>query len=282
MRTTLPTELSALKSCQHLVGTLIRRVVWLTLIHLIVAAISHGPQFTTYNTSQVEPKLTPRSRVSLGSIVAPTISRRYDCSGGLEVDFPSGRALVDQAIDDALEWLEKCEPCRRMFNSEDPTYGAALLRRLKRNKVFVISEKIPRRWILSSDDKKLTVLEAEEFGSAGAKVQDLFGPTQGEMRKPCIYVNRRAFIATGDVAENFALYKLPPPVQRATAILHELGHVAGILQYDGDDEKEPENKKRSGQNTNCIRLNCISCKSATCPNAPVQRTKRRRSPATRS
>ncbi|HET6980081.1 MAG TPA: hypothetical protein VFI24_27355 [Pyrinomonadaceae bacterium] len=173
---------------------------------------------------------------------------------------------VDQAIDDALEILKTCESCRQLFNSEDSNYAIRLLARLKHNKVFVISEKTPLRWVVSSDRKLKTIKTSNLKGAAG--VVDLAAPrARGEMIRPCIYLHPKKFIVTGEPAEYYALYGLKPAVQRAVAILHELGHVAGILQYDGDSSKEERNK--SVANTNCVRVNCISrIVLRPCPGAP--------------
>jgi len=52
------------------------------------------------------------------------ITRKYDCSGGLKVKSEQGEKYVAEAIDDALDLLETCAPCRQMFDSDDPTYAS--------------------------------------------------------------------------------------------------------------------------------------------------------------
>ena len=202
------------------------------------------------------------------------IPRKYDCSGGLKVNSEQGEKYVAEAINDALDILKSCGPCRDMFDSEDASYAIDLLERLKKNHGIIISARVPEDWSFSSRYQKLNVKSTGGFGDAAAMVIDLGRSSSGEMKLPCIYVNSTNFLVTGATAEDFALYGLDPPAQRAVAILHELAHVAGIIQADGDEKDEGH---KSGANTDCIRHNCISCKEfRNCPGVAESVRKHRR------
>lgn len=190
---------------------------------------------------------------------------KYDCVGDLPYSSIAGHENVERAIDDALDLLKNCDKCRRMFSKKDPAYAIKLLKRLRRDGVIVISERVPVRSRLSRNGKRLTVYESAKLDDAAA-VMDLVSSKSRAMVKPCIYINPKGFIVTGERAENYALYPLRRPVQRAVAILHELGHVAGVLGEDGEDTDE--SRKRSVANTNCVRENCVSCKLYPCPVFP--------------
>jgi hypothetical protein len=159
-----------------------------------------------------------------------------------------------------------------MFHDEDPTYAIKLLKRLRRDKVIIISDVAPSGLKLSPDRKK-PKREAESLEGAAAATVDLAGSRPGEMVRPCIYIHPKGFLATGQRATDAALYRLKPHLQRAVAILHELGHVAGILQED--DLKRDKLAEKSKANTNCVRLNCISCiESNPCPGIVKRRRPR--------
>ncbi|HVQ38406.1 MAG TPA: hypothetical protein VMS31_12780, partial [Pyrinomonadaceae bacterium] len=163
-----------------------------------------------------------------------------------------GKEYIEQAIDDALKILKDCELCRQMFDSEGSNYPIDLLEQLRRDKAIIISPEAPTRWKLSANRKKLTVKLSQKLNSAAAGVVDLLERRAGEMGLPCIYVNPTGFMVTGSRAENFGLYGLEPRVQRSVALIHELAHVAGVLQFDGDEGEEPKNNVKSGANTNCV------------------------------
>lgn len=169
----------------------------------------------------------------------------------------AGEAHLKRAINDVLDILSECQPCRLMFASKDQDYAIDLLKRMRRNKSIIISSKIPTQWKLSSN-YKLRVKSSEDFGDAAAAVRDLAGSNPGKMQMPCIYINVAGFFVTAEPAESFALYGLEPPVQRAVAIIHELAHVADVIEIDGGETEEL--RKKSVANTDCVRGNCISCK----------------------
>ena len=92
------------------------------------------------------------------------------------------------------------------------------------------------------------------------------------MKSPCVYINKANFVVTGAPAPpNFGLYLLYPNEQREMAILHELAHVAGVIQFDGDEKGDLKGTK-SLANTSCIRANCVPCTELTkfkaCPGVP--------------
>lgn len=258
--------------------------MWLLLTFLFLGTLPACLSIPTYRTS-AQRKLPSRPPPTVNVIAAPPAKPEYDCSGNLEThDSEVGRQYIEQAIDEALAKLRTCQPCREMFKKGDETYAIKLLEKLRRNKVFIITANVPKEWKFSNDYKKLWVLESEKIATPGAQVIDLSKASSGEMKRPCIYVNSTGFIATGGPADNYAVYTLNPRIQRAVAILHELGHVAGILQPDGpegDEERKGQRAKsfrKSAANTNCVRLRCISCNaSETCPNIPEPLKKERQS-----
>jgi hypothetical protein len=184
---------------------------------------------------------------------------KYNCFGK-QVYSKEGQRNLERAIADALQILKGCKSCQQMFDRTNPNYAIDLLERLDRDKVFIISSVIPRTFLLGRDHQLLRVSSFQKFNKAAAATLDLASALGGrktgeEMRKPCIYINPDAFIVSGKPAEDYALYGLEPAVQRAIAILHELGHVAGILPLDNDGDR------KSAANTDCVRLNCISCEA---------------------
>lgn len=272
MHTYFSSGLSVFRGHHHARPRLFRRIIWLALI-LLVSHVSANLQAQAVD-SEAKPKLViPQKPLGTDNATATT-KPRYDCSGGLQVASEVGRAYIEQAIDDALNILKTCEPCHQMFDSEDPNYAIELLKRLRQDNAIIISEATPRRFLLSPDRQKLTVDEREELKTAGA-VLDLLGSRTGEMKLPCLYLNPKAFIVTGRPAENYGLYGLDPRTQRAVAILHELGHIARVIQPDGGDPAGKSDK--SVANTDCIRRNCISCEPLRlCPGMPERPKKRRR------
>lgn len=200
-------------------------------------------------------------------------SPAYDCLGKIDSWSMEDHKLIEQALDDAQKLLETCQSCRQMF-SDDPNYAINLLKRLRRDKVIVITKEAPvNDFKLSADGKRLTVKQTEQLNDAGAGTQDVAGngvkvPFK-EMIKPCIYINLNGYIATGKPAENYALYRLPPHLQRALGILHELGHVAGAIADDGQTDAL---RNESVASTDCIRRNCVSCQVFECPGMPKRRS----------
>lgn len=198
----------------------------------------------------------------------PPTRPRYDCSGGLQKHSKEAEAYIEEAENEALRILRSCPSCRRLFDPKDDDYAIELLEGLRRDQAIILSTSVPKKSQLNKDGT-LKVEKPEKFNdTTGAETIDLFGktPVGQPMKLPCIYVNANAFMATGRPAEKYGLYGLTPPIQRAAALLHELAHAAGILQSDGKASKDGNNDK-SGDNTNCIRQNCISCSAfAVCPN----------------
>jgi hypothetical protein len=280
MRTYLSTGLSVCRGRHHARQVFVRQILWLVSTCLLIGHIPPGFRFAPAYSAPAERRLSSQPQPTIKEKSTPSVSPKYDCSGGLQQYSETGQAYIERAIDDALDILKRCALCSRIFDSEDPNYAIELLERLRRDKVIIISAEAPTRWALSPDRKKLKVISSERLDEAAAAVIDLAGPRDGEMKRPCIYVNPTGFIVTGRPAEKFALYGLKPHVQRAVAMLHELGHVAGVIQYDGEETKEPQDNGKSAANTNCIRWNCISCKVyQPCPGAPeplkLRRPKRR-------
>ena len=257
MRTRLFACVTVLRGDHHARQLFIRRFIGLVAVFVVSATVL---PIVRSSTSQSRPnrgqaaKQTPPASNKPGSPGGP----KYDCVGSLTEHQISDkeRQHIEKAIDDALDMLRTSEPCRRMFSEKDPNYAIELLKRLRKDRVFVVSEDTPLTWRLSDDRQKLAIITRSSLADAGAGVVDLLGARSGEMLVPCIYINPKQFLVTGKPAENFALYGLEPSVQRAVAILHELGHVAGVLQFDGT----PELRDKSAKNTDCIRKNCISCK----------------------
>ncbi|HXQ72426.1 MAG TPA: hypothetical protein VN844_18160 [Pyrinomonadaceae bacterium] len=199
----------------------------------------------------------------------PPVKSAYDCAGKIRYSPIEGHWRIEQAIDDALKLLEKCESCRRMFSS-DPQYAIDLLKRMRQDKVIIVSEAAPVLFKLSRDGKRLKVYESQTLGEAGAVTQDVADPKlkspSGPMVYPCIYINPNEFIATDKPPVNSALYGLPPRTQRAVGILHELAHVARVIADDGQETEAL--RDISVASTNCVRRNCVTCEVFECPGAP--------------
>lgn len=250
----------SLESCVSCGGTHNRHncldwLAWLIAVGILVAAL-----FSTFQLPVVS-KQSPHhvfAQKHKRNNRETSVSPKYDCSGGLPHSSIDGNLFVEEAIDEALDILTKCESCRRMFGTKDPDYAIKLLKRLRRDKVILISESAPTVFKLSPNGKRLKVYESEGLKDAAAVSLDVGKRRGKEMENPCVYINPKEFIATGGRAENYALYRLNPITQRALAIIHELGHVAGILSQDGGQTEEL--RKKSVANTDCIRQNCISCK----------------------
>src|SRR5437870_2577192 len=186
----------------------IRAALGLVLIYLIAGTIPSFclKQIASYETTQHRIRRTGARR-----------SPKYDRSGGLQVHSKQGDEYVEQAINDALKILKRCDLCRRMFDSENSNYAIKLLERLKRDKVIIISAAIPADFSLSPNHKKLTVKTSRKFDGAAAQVIDLARTQSGEMVRPCVYINSEGFIVTGRAAEGFSLYGLERADQRAVA-----------------------------------------------------------------
>lgn len=280
MHNYLSAVLSVFRGRHHARQVFIRQILWLLLACLLIGHVLPGFRSTPIQRPPSEHGLPNQSRPTKKENASTPVLPRYDCSGGLRQDSKAGQEYIEQAINDALDILKRCKYCRQMFDSEGSDYAIELLERLRQDKVIIISAKAPTRWILSHDHKTLKVIETENLNESAAVVVDLARSRTGEMKKPCMYINPAGFIVTGARAENFGLYRVPPHVQRAVAILHELGHIAGVLQYDGQAKEDPLGNRKSVENTDCVRANCISCKAfRPCPNAPEplkqQRSKRK-------
>ncbi len=258
MRTYSSDVLSVFRGGNHARQLFIRRIFSVVFTFVLTGHILLGPDFTPANSIQTK-RPTPKQRRPLRRSV---ISPGYDCVGELRQHITeTGKQNIEQAIDDALDILRNCESCRQVFHERDSNYAIRLLEKLRRDQVFIISEETPLTFNLSNNRKRLKILTRSSLNDAAAGVVDLAARKArpgGPMLKPCIYVNPRGFIVTGKRAEGFGLYVLNPAMQRALAILHELGHVAGVLQRDGGETEELRHK--SVRNTNCIRLNCTLCK----------------------
>ncbi|HSD45817.1 MAG TPA: hypothetical protein VLB87_04310 [Pyrinomonadaceae bacterium] len=238
----------------------LRCPVSLFIACLFIASLGPGIQVTSADLPNGDSRFAQRGNGTDKRNASP----KYDCVGNLPSSPIAGNENVEQAIDDALELLNTCATCRRMFG-KDPNYASKLLKKLRREGVIVISEFVPVRSRLSTDGKHLKVYASLQLKDAAA-VRDLVDSKSRAMVKPCIYINPNEFIVTGKRAENYAMYGLRPPLQRAVAILHELGHVTGALGEDGEDTAQM--RKRSTANTSCVRENCVSCKIYPCPVFP--------------
>lgn len=246
------------------IGAVLLPLLLVTASLVIAIAILHQ-QFTPVRSSQTAQSVPRKSGKTTRN--SGSASPKYDCAGNIPHRSIEGEQNVERAIDDALHLLETCEACRRMF-STNPTYAINLLKRLRRDKVIIISDSYPAVSRLSPDGKRLKVYESKKLQSAAALTRGLVKSKSRELVRPCIYINPTEFIVTGKRAENYALYLLDPPVQRAVAMLHELAHVAGILPPDGEPDQPKDLKGRSVANTDCVRSNCVSCVFSACPALP--------------
>lgn len=280
MHNYLSSVLSVFRGRHHARQVFIRQILWLLLACLLIGHMLPGFRSTPIQRPPSQHRLPNQSQPTKKEKVSSPVLPRYDCSGGLQQNSKAGQEYIEQAVKDALDILKRCKHCRQIFDSEGSDYPIELLERLRQDKVIIISAESPTIWRLSHDHKTLKVIESEKLKESAAVVVDLAGSRAGEMKKPCMYINPMGFIVTGQRAENFGLYGLPPHVQRAVAIIHELGHIAGVIQYDGQEREDPLGNRKSVENTNCVRANCISCKAfQPCPNAPEplkqQRSKRK-------
>ena len=265
MHTYFFTELSVFRGSHHARPRFFRQFLWLLFTSMFIGHML--PPFSPTAHSAQTQRTPPPQRQSTGT-TRQSSSPKYPCSGQLLRDTKVETRYIEQAIKDAIDILKKCEQCWKLFDSEDPNYAINLLMGLVRDQVIVISEESPFDFTFSSD-RNLKVIKSEKLlGAAGTL--DLRGPVAGKMVRPCIYIHPRRFLVTGQRAEGYGLYGLEPPEQRAVAILHELGHVAGVIQSDEGLTKDGTDK--SVANTDCIRKNCISgIIMRPCPGVPPRR-----------
>lgn len=201
-------------------------------------------------------------------------SPAYDCAGRIDHSSIEGNKLIDEAINEALRLLKKCDSCWRMFG-DDPDYAINRLKKMKEDKAIIISSEAPvYDFHLSPDGKRLTVKTTQMLNDAAAATQDVADPKASaksrDMVKPCMYINPNEFIVIdGKDAGRYALFNLPSATQRALAILHELGHVTRAIA--DDDDKTEKGRNLSVASTDCIRCNCIECEVFQCPGAPPRR-----------
>jgi hypothetical protein len=275
MHTYFFAELSVFRRSQHARHKFVRQLLWFVFTSIFIGHMLSVFNPTAY-TARTQ-RQRPRQRQSTTKHKeTQSSSPKYPCSGELLRDTKVETRYIEQAIKDAIAILKKCAQCWKLFDSEDPDYAVNLLTRLKQDQVIVIAEKSPVRWILSSD-RRLKVIESGKLPGAAGTL-DLAGPRTGEMKRPCIYIHPKGFLVTGELADGYGLFGLEPPEQRAVAILHELAHVAGIIQPD--EGLTEQGQYKSVANTNCIRVNCISGSiMRPCPGVPL-RIKPPRTPPT--
>lgn len=262
MHTYSPPELCLRGRRRHVSG-IYRRLFSFLLACLFIACLA--PSFRSSADSPVSEQLGQTT-------TKKPESPAYDCAGDIPYSHIEGHKLIEKAIDEALKLLGKCESCRRMF-SDDPDFAINLLKRMRQDKAIIISEAAPVRFKLSGDGKRLKVYESQKLADSAAVTQDVADPKARSkspiMVKPCIYINPKQFIATGETAYKHPLFPLSAPVDGAVAILHELAHVARVIALDGPETEET--RKKSGANTDCVRRNCDSCEFFECPGAPPRR-----------
>ncbi len=272
MHTYFFTELSVFRGSHHARHRFFRQILWLVFTSMFIGHML--PPFGPTPHSAQTQRTPPPQRQSTGT-TRQSSSPKYPCSGQLLRDTKVETRYIEQAIKDAIDILKNCQQCWKLFDSEDPNYAINLLMELQRDQVIVISEESPLRFIFSSD-RYLKVFESAKL-VGGAATVDLAGARTGQMKRPCIYIHPKRFLVTGQKAEAYGLFGLEAPEQRAVAILHELAHVAGIIQPDEGLNKE--GKSKSVENTDCIRLNCKSCSTLRpCPGGQL-RIKPRRNPS---
>jgi hypothetical protein len=258
MYTYLSSELSVFRGCHYARNKYFRPILWQTFTCVLIAFLSSYAYGTETNRQS-----TPKSRSS------QPISGKYNCTGGGRLKSNVSRKFLDQAIIDALAILQDCEPCRKMFlGYEDPI---DLLKWLDEDGRIVMSPEYPIGF-----NPRTSEVETEPFDSDTAGITiNLTGGRLGAMQDPCIYINPAQFIALDIPAERFGLYKVGRAEARAIGIIHELGHVAGCIPYDGIYVDKTGQK--SVENTDCIRKNCVPCNTFDPCTGVLQQPTRQRS-----
>lgn len=231
---------------------------------LFIASLAPSFQFSE------QADLAVSSKADLTNTRKSSKSPAYDCAGNIDHSPIEGNKLIERAIDEALTLLETCQSCWRMFG-DDPQYAVNRLKKMRRDKVIIISDEAPWYFTLSPDGKRLTVIKSQMLNDAAAATLDVADTNaksrSRDMVMPCMYINPNEFIVIENKdAGRFALFNLNPATQRALAILHELGHVTRAIA--DDDDKTDTGKHQSMDSTDCIRRNCIECEVFECPGAP--------------
>jgi hypothetical protein len=198
----------------------------------------------------------------------------WDCSfNGLISRKAYDNASVEQGIREARKLLQNCPTCRDVFGQVDPI---RLLDRLNSLHAIFMSRQVLRNYEHTQAGALIVELRFQPKPDAHAVTQDISIKSllEGRMllslplRKPCIYVNPESDLFSAEPRANYGNLAQ----MRGIMILHELGHVAGSLPFDGGSQDLPKSK----QNTACVMKNCLPCGERVMPCLETSGNSRRR------